>query len=1113
MRFLILIFIIYSTVSSYSQSYFPVRINKKWGLIDSSGDLIQKPVYDAIGDFNRFGTAIMQRAGKVGLLGEGGKEIIAPKYDDLKVLDSSLIAVKELDNWMMILPSGQVIVETGFEQVTVLNNQYFAFRKDGKWGVLQRNGKILLEALYDEVRLEEEHFFLTRNDNLFGLTDSKGAHILPSVAEEINIYSDSLIFYKVQNRWGAVDKTGVKLIPAQYEHFSRISDQFVKLLFQDKYFVYSTSCRNIITNGEYDGYYPFSKDKIIFKKDRKLGLIDACGDIKLGAEFNEIHIFGKENYRVNSNGHWGVVSAGNEILIPFQYDYIAPLSHNICMVKKEGLYGIANLKGEEPVMPAFDRIELKGNQVKAYRKENDTSEKESMTLLVFSEEGNLQSDKHFENHFSIKIRSKQSNTGRRSGNFILPENNNLLENFEWFYSPQDDRYGLRKLSDGEIQIKPVFDFLQIERDYGFTIVGIDKFSRSTFERTTYRFERVFGIVNNERGLLVSKIYFLDIRLSDFEKGYSHARCVFSNGRHGLLRKDGKVVRKDYAYIGEFKDGIARTSIKGRLSGTPKKEHGIELLNEYLNKLLSPCYMTDFTLYDRGFRKDAMLNCEDCEWGYIDTAASIVIHPQYSYAKDFVNKVGIVECSEKWGMLNKKGEVLIPCKYDKVQFLENTDKQIVQLYINDPKYGMIDTLGRIRVNTTYDEIGGFAEGRLAVKRNGLWGFVNYEGLEVISCRFRKVHNFSEGVASVKLGQKWGFIDKLGNVEIDFIYRRAGQFKEELAMVYVKGGAGYINRNNEFIIPPQFDKAFDFEGQAARISQKGRLGLIDRNGNYILRPKYISFDEFDEHDLALVSYGANRLKYGLVNKSGELVTKKPFKSISPFSENLAKIRYRNAYGFIDTTGKMVITPLFNQTANFSEGRAAVQKGGYWGYIDKNGKTAVEIKYSKCLPFKEGKAVIYKGMRNAGIIDTSGNYILQPGVNRLLEFSEGRGLVRDNRYRFYYITDQAQWHNGYFDRADKYRHGIAIVEIDGKWGIINQKGMTIIPPKYDKIESFRDGFAKVRIMGFNGLSNLKGELIVQPNYEYISYAGNGMFRAEQGNKMGYFDTNGKWVWEMGK
>jgi hypothetical protein len=91
------------------------------------------------------------------------------------------------------------------------------------------------------------------------------------------------------------------------------------------------------------------------------------------------------------------------------------------------------------------------------------------------------------------------------------------------------------------------------------------------------------------------------------------------------------------------------------------------------------------------------------------------------------------------------------------------------------------------------------------------------------------------------------------------------------------------------------------------------------------------------------------------------------------------------------------------------------------------------------------------------------------------------------------------------------VAVVQINGKWGVINRRGMELVPPKYSRIESFENGYAKVRIDGFSGLSNLQGDLIVGADFEYIRYAGQGVFRVEQGDKVGYFDTDGNWIWTL--
>jgi WG containing repeat len=756
----------------------------------------------------------------------------------------------------------------------------------------------------------------------------------------------------------------------------------------------------------------------------------------------------------------------------------------------------------------FDKIELETEQAKAFKGE-------ALSLFYLDEEGLLKEESNFKKHYTITI-GKKRGIRRIPDRINLPDNDYTLNKFEWFYSSDEDKWGLRRLDDGTEQIKPTFDFIQVERNYGFTIVGIEQFEYYQFERTNYRFHMVFGMVNNDVGLLVTEVNLLDIRLNDFDKGHFSARVIFNNGRHGLVSRKpvGLMLKKDCAFIGDFHDGVARFSEKGRLSGSFKnKTYGLGNLSSYLNRMLTYNELVDYTLYDKEFQNDAEIICEDCTWGYIDTSGFVAVQPQFSFARDFVNEVGIAQFENKWGMVDASDRVLIPFRYDGIHFLENTGNKILRVYNNDRKYGLIDTLGRVTVNLKYDELGSFSEGRLAVKRNGLWGYVNKDGIEVIPCRFKFVKSFHNDLASVKLGNKWGAIDKQGDVVIDFQYTRLGNFKDGLAWAYTPKGAGYIDAQNNFVISPKFDKAFDFDNGVARVVIAGKYGLIDIKGKYKLTPQFSFISGFDGHNLAVVQIGHSRIRYKLINRSGNIITQRAFKKIKPFSEGMAAVKFKDRYGFINTKGRLVVSANYSKVSPFKEGRAAVKKEGLCGYINTDGEEVVALEFSKCLDFDDGKAVVYKGYKKGGLIDLNGKFIIEPSINRLYDFSDGRGLVRDANYQFYYITQQAKMYDGVYQKAGEFQHGIAVVQStnNGQWGIVNQKGIEIIPPKYDKIEKFKDGYAQVRIKCFSGLTNLKGDLIVLPDYEYISYAGRGLFRVEQGDKIGYFDTRGNWVWGL--
>ncbi len=1111
MRLTFLIILVFIGFQVAAQQLFPVKVEKRWGLIDADGKIALSPVYEAIGEFKRFGYAVMQRDGGVGLLDQGGAEIVDPEYEDLKVLDSTLIEVRKNGVWQVIDLHGQTVLPPGYQRVRVVDNRFLIFKQGEYWGIVDHRGKVIASPRYDEVSFEEQRFFLTRRESAIGLLDSGGKELLPNIAQEISIFSDSLFLYRKDDRWGAVDHAGRELLPPRYDSYSPVSDHFIKLIVDDgKCILYSVPCRRVITGSEYQDFYAFSKKYIIVKKERQLGLVDWCGELVLSPQYAEIQSYHGPLFRVNYRGKWGVVTAGDQPRIPFQYDYIAPLRGGICLVKDGRFYGIANFRGEEVVEPVYDRVELLDHRAKAYKV--DDSGRETLRLLQFDEDGQVADNNQFNQHYQVRIGGSRQ-YGETNAGWKHYQNEYVLDDFEWFYSPEADRWGLRRLDDGGIQIEPVFQYIKTEQDLGFTLVGMESNGRYEFERTTYRFNRVYGLVRNDVGLLVTELEFWDIRLDDFRRGYPVARGIFSNGRHGLVDSIGRVVRRDFAFIGDFHDGVARMSIQGRVSGSMKADHGLGKVRDYLVDMQADAYMVDYTQYDRLFRLEAEVVCEDCRWGYLDTTGKVVVEPRYHFARDFVNEVGIVECNGKWGMVDARGEELIPCRYDGIHFLENTDNRIIRVYIREPKYGLIDTLGQIAVNAVYEEVGSFSDGRLAVRRNGLWGFVDRNGLEVIPCRFREVQNFSEGLAAVKLGNVWGFIDKQGEVEIDFGYLRAGNFKSGLAWVYTNEGAGYIDRKERFVIPTTFDRAYDFHRQVARVMVDNKYGLIDTRGRWILRPRFTDIAPFNQHDLAIVTLSGSSVRYGLINLRGEIITTTAYREIGAFSEGLAAVKDKDSYGFIDTTGRLAIACMYSKVSGFSEGRAAVQKDGACGYITREGEEIVDFAFTKCLDFDGGKAVVYKGIRRAGLVNAAGEMILEPSVDRLLTFQEGRGLVRDDDYRFYYITEQSDLYDGFYQEASAFRHGVAVVQVEGKWGIINQRGIEIIPPKYDKIESFENGFAKVRIKGFNGLSNLKGELIVQPNYEYISYAGEGLFRVEQGDRIGYFDVRGNWVWELNR
>ncbi len=1083
-----------------AQRVFPVKQQQKWGLMTASGELQTAPQYDALSTFDRYGYATMQLGTQVGLIDQTGTTILAARYDDIEVLEQNYFAVLRAGNWSLVNRQGRVLL-ADYEDVIIWEEyEVIAFVQDGLWGVVTVGGNSLLPAVYEAVR-PQANFLIVQQNDAFGLHALDGRQLLAPVADELQAIDENIYIYRRDGLWGAIDANGQQLFPAAYETYELIGESAIQLRQGANTLLYTTDQRQLIKGYFYQQFLPFSKDLFLVQQKQKFGLLDRTGRLRLPAAFDEIQPYGTSFFRVREGNLWGVVNEQAEEALATAYDYIAPLQEGIALVIKDNQYGVLDQSAQIGVPIRYSKIVAEGGNIKAYIKE-------ALDVFQLDENGQIvQAQERSGEHITFKIGGKKQEETIQSAPLLYQ-----LKGFEWYFDSNSSRWGLRNSTDGTIKITPQYDYLKVYPTLQFTLVGIRKRNNLTFEQTNFGSEMVFGLVRNDLGAQVTPMQFLDIKLADFVD-VAVARCVLENGKHALLAQSGKVIVQDATFIGNFKKGIAPIAKYGRLSGAIRdEEKGLILLQDYLSNLLSPTFMIDYTTDNQEFRERAKLVCADCSWGYIDSLGKTVIPPQYSEIKAYRAGHAVVNDGEKWGVVNRKGKAVVPFRYDAIDFLKGSEQPLLKVHIQSFQYGLLDTLGNIAIEARFEEIGTYSEDMVAVQQGGQWGFVNRAGQQVIPNRYQQVQAFQEGMAAVKLDGKWGFIDKEGNVLVSFQFGRVGNVSNGLFWATTDSGISYFNTEGQPTIAGPFDQAYDFEGTIARVVEERKFGLIDATGNYIVRPKFIDINNFDENGLAIVRYGTDRVRYGILNTSGDLITGSGgYNDIRPYAEGRAAVKVKDKYGYIDTNGKLVVPADYARVSTFVEGRAAVQINGECGYIDRNGNIIVDLAYSKCLAFNSGRAVVYKGYRRAGLLDNAGDAIIQPSLNRLINFQNGRGLMRDNQYRFYFITEDARLFDGYYQEASNFQHGVAVVRSGDKWGIINRNGIKVVPTKYDKIENYESAYARIRIRGLYGVRTLKGQEVVPMQFEHVEAVAPNLYRAEEGNKIGYFDGSGKWIWEL--
>lgn len=340
-----------------------------------------------------------------------------------------------------------------------------------------------------------------------------------------------------------------------------------------------------------------------------------------------------------------------------------------------------------------------------------------------------------------------------------------------------------------------------------------------------------------------------------------------------------------------------------------------------------------------------------------------------------------------------------------------------------------------------------------------------------------------------------------------------------IVTVKGN-GYINQSGKIAIEPQFNWGSTFAEGLAAVMIEEQLGYIDRYGDLVIKPQFPHDEELDgleyfSEGLAVVSRWepeSDAFRKGYIDKQGKIVISPQFDQAYPFAEGMARVkllvRNRLRYGFINKRGEIVFThPDVNNAKDFSAGLAAVKIGQKWGYINQQGQIVIKPQFMGAQDFSERLAAVIDVSGRWGYINQSGNFAIKPRFNHVLEFTTPPG---------------------------KFSQGLAAVGADNgtrRWGYINERGEFAIPPRFDSgyagCGCFSEGLAWVTvgcepkkhdvITGKYGYINRKGRFVIKPRFDFAAEFSGGLAKVQVDNsnifdqgKWGYINKSGQFVWE---
>lgn len=265
-----------------------------------------------------------------------------------------------------------------------------------------------------------------------------------------------------------------------------------------------------------------------------------------------------------------------------------------------------------------------------------------------------------------------------------------------------------------------------------------------------------------------------------------AVCV-QEGRYGLLNPDGNLsIRAVNDWIGSpsddgllpvFRDGkFYFADTNGNKKEVPMDDQNVEELGN-LGGGVAPAKING-------------------KYGYVNSRFEPQSEFEWDGATAMQDGFAAVRRGEKWAVVNSSFELVTDYVYEDVKTDENGFFAVSgRAFVKDANgFRMINGSGESIGEGVYEDAVLFASGEpAAVKKNGLWGFVNTDGEMVIEPQ----------------------------------YRNAGAFSEGLAPVETENGWGYITLENEMVIGPQFSGAKNFHKGLAPVEEESSWSVIELN----------------------------------------------------------------------------------------------------------------------------------------------------------------------------------------------------------------------------------------------------------------------------------------------
>lgn len=514
---------------------------------------------------------------------------------------------------------------------------------------------------YEIEEIKQYNYFLLKQDNFYGVIDKKGNTIIPTEYGEIKIPNpEKAVFVCYQGENTKVLNERKEQILAEYEDIEpiRLKNISSDLMYEKSVLKYEKDGKSGLINLEgkeitkpiYDEIdsMPYKEGTLIVKQNEKYGVINIKGNKLVEPEYDGVKI---DEYYTKKNGYQ---YAGYIVSIKteegYRYGYIESNGKKILETEYNEISRVAGISDNDNAY----LICAKNGQYGINKKENS---------ILNYEYQSIQYDES--NEVFVVEKSKKYGIVNLEGKEIVPVKYNEIDiNGIYFYAKNEQGTTVYNSNGTQANI-----------DANVAILNTDnekyKIRINNKEGTKY------GVINKEGKQLIEEKYNYIEYLHD-----NFFLVSDENGKLGILDDKGKIK------VETNHDSLQKIQDMDLLQATLAENQTTQIYNKTMDNI---CEMQNAIIevkenYIRVYNEE--------EVRYFGKEGKELKNTEvYSNNKLFVIKKG-----DKYGFVDKNGNQVVECQYDKAYEFNEYGVATVK---KDDKWGAINEQGQEIIAPTYE----------------------------------------------------------------------------------------------------------------------------------------------------------------------------------------------------------------------------------------------------------------------------------------------------------------------------------------------------------------------------------------------------------------------------